>query len=77
MDKLEILLYSIVVIVAGGFIVWLMWQNSILRDEINQRRENSVDLRGIPSELKPMAKQICNHHIHVYKKEHGNGFTDS
>lgn len=78
MDRLEILFFSILVVFTGAFIVWLMWQNSLLRDELNYKRENSIDLTSIQPELRSAARSVCNHHIHVFRKTRGGyGQSDS
>lgn len=66
MSGLEVIFYSIIALAAGLLIVFTMWENVKLKDELNTMKENSVSLEGINPKIRLAAKDEVIEHIHTY-----------
>lgn len=67
MDEWEVIFYSVIALLAGLLLVRLAWENVKLKDELEYRRQNSVDLSRVPPEFIPAAKDECFRQIEVFK----------
>lgn len=76
MTGLEVIFYSIIALASGLMIVFTMWENVKLKDELNKTKETSIDLSRVPPELIPAAREMIFDHILKKQRESKNGHSN-